>query len=1316
MKINVKKRDGRLEPLDLNKVHKVVAWAAEGLDVSPSQVELKSHVQFHEGITTESIHEMLIKSAADLISEENPDYQYMASRLSLFHLRKIAYGEYTPPKLFDHIVKLTQEGWYDSNILSSYTKEEIDELDEVLDHDKDLNIAYAGIKQLEGKYLVQHRKEKRVKETPNMAFMVVAMVGFIDEDKEKRLELVKDFYKGLADFDISLPTPIMGGLRTGLLQYSSCFLPNQQVLTDNGYVEIKDISIGDTVLTKEGRYKKVITTNKKVFTGEKFVTMKATCSFRGDFASTEEHLVWAIKNGTDKPNWYRADELMVGDYVSIPINRVITPYREDTLMSYVENDLYNLDGEFIRKLTTDPKKRSGDFNDNISPCKNKITLTNDFYMLLGMFLGNGHCDKNVNTTVLTMNINHVEKHEFILKTFSEIFGVTPSISYNYNDNSVKISVYSYPIKQFFLHLAGTGFANKKLNEKIMLADREAQLHLLKGLFLTDGCLYNAGITVGLSNKYLVKQLSDICLRNNILHSLTSHLNNRNEDKPYYRKNGTITYFKNRKENFRLSISKLVGIDLINFVYGEHYQDKINKVFSNTKIKYYTNNNVLFREDGVFSKLTSVTHFSLNKDQIVHDIGVEDDHSFVAGTIGVHNCVTVETGDSLDSINATSNAIVKYISQRAGIGVNGGRIRALGSEIRGGEAIHTGVIPFWKVFQAAVKSCSQGALRGGAATLYYPLWHLEAESLLVLKNNKGVEENRIRQLDYGVQINKLLYTRLIKDQDITLFSPNAVPGMYEAFFADQEEFERLYTEAEKNPLIVQKKVPAKELFSLLLQERAATGRIYIQNVDHCNTHSAFNPEKAPITMSNLCVSGDTKVLVKINCTVQNVEIKSLVGKTVLAWNGEEFSETYFTQTSPSAMLWKVKLRNVETGETSVIYATKEHRWVDTVENIEYRTFELEEGMVFEGTTDNLTQTWNKVISVEEDVKEEPTYCGKEPKLGLLTFNGIITGNCLEITLPTKPLNDINDPNGEISLCTLSGINLGTLPKWDAKEEFLLEVKRRMYLLVRFLDNLLSYQEYPIPAARTATEKYRSLGIGPINYAYFLAKNGKRIVDGSGIEITHALFEAMQYFGLEASVELAKERGTCKAFDSTTYSQGLLPIDTYKKDIDSFAKVDYQLDWEQLRTSIKEHGLRNATITTVFPSETSSQVSNATNGIDPARGLITVKASKDGILKQVVPEIKTLKHQYDLLWDIPDNECFFKLVATMQKFVDQAISMNTHYDPKRFTNGKVPMVQLIKDMLTGYKYGIKTFYYHHTRDGADDTQSDIDDGCAGGACKL
>lgn len=901
MKINVKKRDGRLEPLDLNKVHKVVAWAAEGLDVSPSQVELKSHVQFHEGITTESIHEMLIKSAADLISEENPDYQYMASRLSLFHLRKIAYGEYTPPKLFDHIVKLTQEGWYDSSILASYTKVEIDELDDVLDHNKDLNIAYAGIKQLEGKYLVQHRREKRVKETPNMAFMVIAMMGFIDEDKEKRIDLVKDFYKGLADFDISLPTPIMGGLRTGVRQYSSC-----------------------TVISSD--------------------------------------------------------------------------------------------------------------------------------------------------------------------------------------------------------------------------------------------------------------------------------------------------------------------------------------------------------------------------------------------------------DSLDSINATSNAIVKYISQRAGIGVNGGKIRALGSDIRGGEAVHTGVIPFWKVFQAAVKSCSQGALRGGAATLYYPLWHLEAESLLVLKNNKGVEENRIRQLDYGVQINKLLYTRLIKDQDITLFSPNAVPGMYDAFFADQEEFERLYTEAEKNPLIVQKKVPAKELFSLLLQERAATGRIYIQNVDHCNTHSAFDPKQAPITMSNLCVSGDTKVLVKINCTVQNVEIKSLVDRTVLAWNGEEFSETYFTQTSPLAKLWKVTLEDVESGEATTIYATKEHRWVDTVENIEYRTFELEEGMVFEGTTDNLNQTWNKVISVEEDVKEEATYCGREPKLGLLTFNGIITGNCLEITLPTKPLNDINDPDGEISLCTLAGINLGTLPKWDAREEFLLEVKRRMYLLVRFLDNLLSYQEYPIPAARTATEKYRSLGIGPINYAYFLAKNGKRFIDGSGIEITHQLFEAMQYFGLEASNELAKERGTCEAFDSTTYSQGLLPINTYKKDIDSFAKVDYQLDWEQLRTSIKEHGLRNATITTVFPSETSSQVSNATNGIDPARGLITVKASKDGILKQVVPEIKTLKHQYDLLWDIPDNECFFKLVATMQKFVDQAISMNTHYDPKRFTNGKVPMVQLIKDMLTGYKYGIKTFYYHHTRDGADDTQSDIDDGCAGGACKL
>ena len=534
-----------------------------------------------------------------------------------------------------------------------------------------------------------------------------------------------------------------------------------------------------------------------------------------------------------------------------------------------------------------------------------------------------------------------------------------------------------------------------------------------------------------------------------------------------------------------------------------------------------------------------------------------------------SCVLIECDDSLDSINATASAIVRYVSQRAGIGINAGRIRGLGSPIRGGEAFHTGCIPFYKYFQTAVKCCSQGGVRGGAATLFYPLWHTEVESLLVLKNNRGVEENRVRHMDYGVQINKLMYQRLIKGGDITLFSPSDAPGLYDAFFADQDKFEELYVKYEQDPSIRKKTLKAVDLFSLMMQERAGTGRIYIQNVDHCNTHSPFDPSVAPVRQSNLC---------------------------------------------------------------------------------------------------------------------------------------------LEIALPTKPLNNVDDENGEIALCTLSAFNLGAIEKLEDLEEM-------ADLAVRALDALLDYQDYPLKAAQKGSMNRRTLGIGVINYAYYLAKNGARYSDGSGLALTHRTFEAIQYYLLKASVQLAREFGPCPAFGETTYAQGILPIDTYKKDLDALCNEPLHLDWEALREEIKTVGLRNSTLTALMPSETSSQISNATNGIEPPRGLVSVKASKDGILKQVVPEYERLKDQYELLWKQPSVDGYLQLVGIMQKFVDQAISANTNYDPARFEGNKVPMKQLLKDLLTAYKYGLKTLYYHNTRDGADDTQTDLqDDGCAGGACKI
>ncbi len=754
--IKVTKRDGKQEAIDMEKIHRVVHWASQDLNgVSVSQVEINAQLAFFDGIKTEDIHETIIKSAADLISTDNPDYQYLAARLAIFHLRKKAFKNFTPPPLYEHIQKYTDLGIYDADILKKYTQAEIEELDGYIDHWRDMKFSYAAVKQLEGKYLVQNRVTGEIYESPQQLYILVGMCLFQEYEAEARMRIVKRFYDAVSNFKISLPTPIMAGVRTPTRQFSSCVL-------------------------------------------------------------------------------------------------------------------------------------------------------------------------------------------------------------------------------------------------------------------------------------------------------------------------------------------------------------------------------------------------------------------------------IETDDDLDSISAAAGAIVKYVSQRAGIGINGGKIRALGSPIRGGEATHTGCIPFFKHFHTAVKSCSQGGVRGGAATLFYPIWHLEVKELLVLKNNAGTDENRIRHLDYGVQFNGLMYQRFLADGDITLFSPHDAPGLYDAFFEDQAEFERLYEQYEQDDSVRKETISARELFAKFMQERANTGRIYLQNVDHTNTHGAFDPKVAPVRQSNLC---------------------------------------------------------------------------------------------------------------------------------------------MEITLPTKPLYSVQDENGEVALCTLSAVNLGALDSLDELEDI-------TDIIVRALDSLLDYQDYPIKAAELASMNRRTLGIGVTNLAYYLAKNDAKYSNGSGNNLIHQTFEALQYYALKASNILANEKGACPSFSETQYAKGILPIDTYKKDIDEFCNCALELDWESLRADIQNTGLRNSTLTALMPCESSSQISNSTNGIEPPRGFVSVKQSKDGILKQIVPEYERLKNQYELLWDIKDNEGYLQLCAIMQKFVDQSISTNTHYDPSQFEGNRVPMKLFLMDMLKAYKYGVKTLYYHTTRDGASDDLEDKqdDNACADGVCKL
>jgi ribonucleoside-diphosphate reductase alpha chain len=737
--MQVLKRDGSQEDLDVEKLHKVVMYACDGINgVSPSEVEIHSQIQFFNGISSKDIQETLIKSAADLISEEYPNYQYVAGRLINYHLRKMVYGQFDPLHL-RNIAKINVErGFYDAEFFDLYTDEEIEELNDHIKHDRDNVLTYAAMEQFRGKYLVQNRSTGEIFETPQIAYMMISATLFSRYPADTRMRYVKDYYDAISTFKISLPTPVMAGVRTPQRQFSSCVL-------------------------------------------------------------------------------------------------------------------------------------------------------------------------------------------------------------------------------------------------------------------------------------------------------------------------------------------------------------------------------------------------------------------------------IETGDNLDSINATSSAIVKYVSQKAGIGVGAGSIRAIGSPIRNGDATHTGVIPFYKLFQSSVKSCSQGGVRGGAATLYYPIWHLEVEDLLVLKNNKGTEDNRVRHMDYGVQFNKLMYERLLTGGNITLFSPHDVPGLYDAFFADQDKFKSLYETAERNTRLRKKTVKAIDLFSAFVQERKDTGRIYLMNVDHANTHGSFIEDVAPIKQSNLCC---------------------------------------------------------------------------------------------------------------------------------------------EIDLPTTPLNKIDDPEGEISLCTLSAINWGVIRDPS-------EFEKVCNLAVRGLDELLDYQDYPVLAAQLSTMKRRPLGIGIINFAYWLAKNDTSYQDPN-LDLVHEWTEAWSYYLIKASVQLAKEKGACSGTMETKYGHGIFPIDTYKREVDELSNYDYQMDWESLRNLVKEYGIRNSTLMALMPAETSAQISNSTNGIESPRSFVSVKQSKHGVLKQVVPGYPRLKNKYDLLWDQKSPEGYLKICAVLQKFIDQGISVNTSYNPEHFDDEKVPMSMLLQHLIMFYKYGGKQLYYNNTYDG----QGEID----------
>lgn len=751
--IKVKKRNGSIVELDLDKIHLMVEAACAGISgVSASQVEMNSGLQFYDGISTEDIQQILIKSASDLISLEHSGYQYVAARLLLFSIRKQIYGNRIDlPHLEEHINQCVISNVYDHNIYEHYTKEEIDVVNSFINHDRDFLFTYAAMREAVDKYLVQDRVTKRLYETPQFMYIMIALIAFSRYPKDTRLDYVKRFYDAASLHKINIPTPVLAGVRTKKHQYSSCTL-------------------------------------------------------------------------------------------------------------------------------------------------------------------------------------------------------------------------------------------------------------------------------------------------------------------------------------------------------------------------------------------------------------------------------LDCGDSLESIIATKSALMRYVANKAGIGLNVGRIRGLGKEIRHGDAVHTGIVPFIKSFEGDLNSCSQGGIRKGSATLFFPIWHHEIRDLIVLKNEKGNDETRARSLDYAVSISKIFYERFIKNENITLFSPYDVPGLYEAF--GTPEFDDLYVKYENDPSVPKDTINAQELILEILNERSDTGRVYILNIDHTNSHSSY---KDTIRMSNLC---------------------------------------------------------------------------------------------------------------------------------------------MEITLLTEPLEHLDDTNGAIALCILSAINVGTLKNTKELEDY-------CDIIVRMLDELIDIQEYPVKAAELATRKYRTLGVGITGLAHYLARNGVNYEDPEATNLVHRLAESLQYYLLRASNQLAKEKGVCEGFNQTKYSDGILPIDTYKKEIDEFCSEPLQHDWEELRKDIISYGLRNTTLTAEMPCESSAKMLNTTNGIEPPRGYLSVKRK----IRHIVPQFTKLKNNYTLLWDMKSNEGYFNIVAVMQKFFDQSISANWSYNPEHYPDKKIPMSVIVNDFLSAYSKGHKTAYYMNTYDGKKDEMEveglidellEMEDDCE--SCKL
>lgn len=875
MSIQVIKRNKQKEKLNYDKINRVLEWATENISsVSASDVAMNAQLQFYDGITTTDIHKVLIQSATDMISEEYPNYQYVASKLLNYLLRKEIFNTYNNfPRLKDFVNKNIKKGIYDSVISEKYTEYDFDKIERFIKHERDEDLTYAGLQQLVDKYMLKDRKTGVVYETPQFMYILIAMTLFADLKGKDRFKKIKTFYDLISTHKISLPTPIMAGVRTPSRQYSSCFPIGQKVLLSSGkYEEIQNLEEGDEVITHNNNVKPIVATANKKYTGD-LISIDTMSTLNDNFTSTSDHKILGFKkydikckrhvgislNKIDKidkcrkkknyykkdcsnltydfnPEWIEAKDLSKGDFIKVAFDKKINDINEILISDYVDFPKYyevdNVDNK-IKKLTHDKQNRSGKYKQNIKPLNNKIKIDEDFNRFIGYFLAEGSSSQYHGYVQFTFNINEMEYHNDVIDLAKKIFGVKAFIEYNNKDNSCKIYINSKILPMFIENFIGKGFTNKFIAEELFNLPDAKIKQLLLGIFRGDGYAHSGGIGITLKNKILIKQLYNICLRLRLT--------------PNILKNG-------KKGVYSLYLSNYMNRKFIEFINKD-----LHKITPKNRKRGEIYSNGFWLNDEFYTKIKKVKRKFVDN-ETVYDLQIKDDESFSVNNLSVHNCVLIDVDDNLDSIFNSNTAVGKYISKRAGIGLNF-RLRAIGSKIRNGEAVHTGIIPFIKMFESTVKSCSQGGIRGGASTAHYPFWHKEIEDIIVLKNNRGNELNRVRRMDHSIQFCKLFYERFVKNENISLFSPSDVPGLDETF-GFNDKFEELYIKYENDKSIDRLEISARKLLDLLIQERLETGRIYIMNIDNVNNHSSFQER---ISMSNLCqeINLVTKPLMDLN---------------------------------------------------------------------------------------------------------------------------------------------------------------------------------------------------------------------------------------------------------------------------------------------------------------------------------------------------------------------------------------------------------------------------------------------------------------------